>query len=201
MANDQNWYTGVFKSWQVKLLGPKPTSEQLASVHNLKAKPGKQALATAMALRDCGVTNPQIMIACGNPQLNKMKGFVTDALLKRIPVPPTAEGHKVYKLEITPKGRQRIARSEQADQKLDAAGKVVEADEKQPAKRPSKAKGAPKAKAKAKVSEADVRLSEGRALAAKAKPKAKAETVTSETASAVETVPAPQPAVDENQQA
>lgn len=139
MANDNNWYSNVFKTWQAKLLGPKPTTEQLASVHNLKAKPGKQALATAMALRDCGVTNPQIMIACGNPQLNKMKGFVTDALLKRIPVPPTAEGHKVYKLEITPKGRQRIARSEQADARLDAEGKLEKAAEKTAEARPSKA--------------------------------------------------------------
>lgn len=132
MSNDQNWYGNVFKSWNVKALGPKPTAEMLASIHGLKARPGKQALACAMALRDCGVTAGQIVIACGAPQLNKMRGFITDALLKRLPVPPSAEGHTVYKLELTAKGKARIATTEKAAAKQAEAGDGAAAEAETP---------------------------------------------------------------------
>lgn len=148
MSNEQNWYGNVFKSWQVKQLGPKPTAEMLASIHGLKARPGKQALACAMALRDCGVTAGQIVIACGAPQLNKMRGFITDALLKRLPVPPSSEGHTVYKLELTAKGKQRIASTEKQAAKAVEAGAGEQAEK--PAK-PVKAKAAKKAARKAAV--------------------------------------------------
>lgn len=144
-----NWYGSVFKSWQVKQLGPKPTADMLASIHGLGARPGKQALASAMALRDCGVTAGQIVIACGAPQLNKMRGFITDALLKRLPVSPSAEGHTVYKLELTAKGNQRIARADKVAADKAAAGET-KAD-KPVAKAAGKAKGAAKVKAKAKA--------------------------------------------------
>jgi hypothetical protein len=125
MSNDQtNWYGNVFKSWNVKALGPKPTAEMLANIHGLQARPGKQALACAMALRDCGVTAGQIVIACGAPQLNKMRGFITDALLKRLPVAPSAEGHTVYKLELTAKGKQRVERTAKAAEKAVEAGRL-----------------------------------------------------------------------------
>lgn len=175
--NETNWYTGVFKSWQVKQLGPKPTAEMLANIHGLKARPGKQALACAMALRDCGVTAGQIVIACGAPQLNKMRGFITDALLKRLPVPPSSEGHTVYKLELTAKGKQRIASTEKAVAKLVDAG-AAETGEK-PAK-PVKAKAAKKAAVKAK----------GKPAADVAADTAAAETATSEAVSQPETVTA-----------
>lgn len=149
-----NWYGSVFKSWQVKQLGPKPTAEQLASIHGLGARPGKQALASAMALRDCGVTAGQIVIACGAPQLNKMRGFITDALLKRLPVSPSAEGHTVYKLELTAKGKQRVDRNEKL-----AAEKAAEGDkpkaEKTAAKAPAKAKGERKPRKPTKVTAAE----------------------------------------------
>jgi hypothetical protein len=154
MSNEQNWYTNVFKSWQVKQLGPKPTAEMLASIHGLKARPGKQALACAMALRDCGVTAGQIVIACGAPQLNKMRGFITDALLKRLPVPPSSEGHTVYRLELTAKGKQRIASTEKAAAKQADAGQVD--GEAKPAKAVKAAvKAAGKAKGKGKVKAVD----------------------------------------------
>lgn len=137
-----NWYGTVFKAWQAKQLGPKPTADQLASIHNLGARPGKQALAIAMGLRDCGVTNGQIVIACGAPQLNKMRGFITDALLKRLPVSPSPEGHTVYKLEVTPKGNQRIARTLKATEVKAAEGAVTE--------KPAKAVVKPAGKRKAK---------------------------------------------------
>lgn len=145
--NDSNWYANVFKAWNSKVLGPKPSTEMLASVHNLDARPGKQALACAMALRDCGVTGSQIVVATGAPQLNKMRGYISDGIFKRLAVPPSAEGHTVYKLELTGKAKQRIT------QKLARIAKA-EANEaakaEKPAKAPAKAKGAAKAKAPAK---------------------------------------------------
>lgn len=139
-TNDGNWYSNVFKTWQAKQLGPKPTADMLASIHNLGARPGKQALASAMALRACGVTAGQIVIACGNPQLNKMRGFINDALLKREAVPPSAEGHTVYKLSVTAKGQQRIARTVKAKGAVEAEGNKAVADKPaKPAKAVSKA--------------------------------------------------------------
>lgn len=136
-TNAATHYTDFFKKWQgagmLKLLGPKPTVDQLATVHGLGARPGKQAFAIAMSLRDCGVTGGQIVIACGAPQLNKMRGYVIDALLRELPA-PMFEGQKVYKHEVTPKGRQRIERFVKAQAAATAAGDVE-----QP-KAPAKAK-------------------------------------------------------------
>lgn len=144
MSNVTNWYGTVFKSWQVKQLGPKPTAEMLATIHNLGARPGKQALASAMALRDCGVTASQIVMACGAPQLNKMRGFITDALLKRNPAAPSPEGHTVYKLELTAKGKARCEKQAKlaAEKAAEGEGKAVaKPAKKQAAKRPAKPKG------------------------------------------------------------
>ena len=109
-ANDDvlGHYANYFKAWQPKLLGPKPERAMFDAVHKLGARPGKQALANAMALRDCGVTGAQIVIACGAPQLNKMRGFITDGLLKREAVPASAAGHTVYKLTLTAKGKGKV---------------------------------------------------------------------------------------------
>jgi hypothetical protein len=142
MSNQTDWYGTVFKGWQAKLLGPKPTADMLASIHNLGARPGKQALAIAMGLRDCGVTNSQIVIACGAPQLNKMRGLITDSYLKRVPVSPSPEGHTVYKLNVTPKGLQRIDRTVKAAVKADEAGKAeVEKPKAKKAAKPRKPHG------------------------------------------------------------
>lgn len=126
-TNAATHYGDFFKKWQgagmLKLLGPKPTAEQLALVHGLGARPGKQAFAIAMSLRDCGVTGGQIVIACGAPQLNKMRGYVIDALLRELPA-PMFEGQKVYKHEVTPKGRQRIERFVKAQAATVAAGET-----------------------------------------------------------------------------
>ncbi len=165
MSNDANWYGEIFKGWQAKQLGPKPTAEQLATVHNLKARPGKQALAIAMGLRDCGVTGSQIVIACGAPQLNKMRGFIEDALLKRVAVPMAANGHQVYKLEVTAKGKQRIERTEKALAAAEAEGNTKAAE---------KAVSAVKPKAKAKVA----KVKKPTSKAAKAKVPANELTVT-----------------------
>lgn len=143
---ETNWYADTFKNWPVKLVGPKPTADMLSTVHKLNARPGKQALAIAMALRDGGVTGSQIVIACGAPQLNKMRGYISDAILKRLPVPPSSEGHTVYKLELTAKGKQSITRFEARAAKLEAEGA---------AKADSKAKGTAKPKKAAKAKAVD----------------------------------------------
>lgn len=103
------WYANTFKAWQVKQVGPKPTAEMLATVHGLGLRPGKQAMANAMALRECGVTGAQIVMVCGAPQLNRMRGLISDGHVKREAVPPNALGHAVYKITLTPKGAKRVA--------------------------------------------------------------------------------------------
>ena len=154
MTDATSHYAPIFKTWQTKFLGPKPTAEQLDAIHGLKARPGKQALAIAMGLRDCGVTNSQIVIACGAPQLNKMRGFISDALLKRLPAAKSPEGHEVYKLEVTPKGLKRIEATKAQAAKLEAEGKNV------PARAPAKAKGKAKAKKAAKAKPVETPVSE-----------------------------------------
>jgi len=100
-------YGDTFKAWDAKRLGAKPTASDLDTIHKLGARPGKQALANAMALRATGVTGSEIVMACGAPQLNKMRGFITDGLLKREALPPR-NGHTVYKVTLTAKGANRI---------------------------------------------------------------------------------------------
>lgn len=146
--SDSNWYSTTFKVWQVKHVGSKPTAELLANIHNLGARPGKQAMACAMALRDEGVTNAQIIQVCGAPQLNKMRGFITDGLLKRVPVAPNALGHSVYKLELTAKGTKRIESA--VKRAAEAAAKGDDATAAKPKKAAAKGAAKPKGAAKRK---------------------------------------------------
>lgn len=105
-----NAYKPIFATWQVKVVGSKPTAEMLAKVHGLGLRPGKQAIACAMALRDEGVTGPQIVMVCGAPQLNRMRGLIGGGLFKRVVVPANEQGHTVYKCSVTPKGDAEIKR-------------------------------------------------------------------------------------------
>ena len=108
--NASDWYATTFKQWP-KQVGPKPTAEQLDTIHKLGARPGKQALANALMLRDGGVTGAQIVMACGAPQLNKMRDFVSKGLAKRVPISNDAAGHTVYKLTLTPRGTAKVAKA------------------------------------------------------------------------------------------
>jgi len=137
------WYTNTFKAWQAKQLGPKPTADMLATVHGLGLRPGKQALANAMALRDCGVSGAQIVMACGAPQLNRMRGLISDGHVKREAVPPNELGHAVYKITLTPKGAKRVAGTAKAADKAAVSGDTNAA-------KPAKAKRTSKPR-KAKV--------------------------------------------------
>ena len=124
-----NAYAEQFKVWPSKFVGAKPTAEQLETYNKLGARHGLQCLAGAMALRENGVTGAEIVMACGNPQLNKMRGFITDALVKRVPM-PKRNGHEVYKLVVTPKCLTRIKASEAKAAKLEAEGNKAVVDKK-----------------------------------------------------------------------
>lgn len=113
-------YAPMFKAWQVKVLGSKPTPDMLATVHGLGLRAGKQALANAMALRPEGVSGAQIVMACGAPQLNRMRGLIGAGVVKRdMNVSKNAQGHTVYKLTLTPRGEAAIKRA------TDAAAKAA----------------------------------------------------------------------------
>lgn len=148
MTTSQTTYAAMFKNWQVKVLGPKPGDDLLNAIHNLGARPGKQALANAMMLREGGATASQIVVACGAPQLNKMRAFVAAGVVKRdANVAASPEGHTVYKLTLTPKGQAKV---KTAEARAAEAAKNTEAT---PADKP-KGKGtktANKAARKAKV--------------------------------------------------
>lgn len=130
MSNILKAYDDQFKVWQAagnsKLLGPRPTAENLVTYHRLGARHGKQCFAGAMALREAGVTGSEIVIACGAPQLNKMRGFIADALVKRVPL-GKRNGNEIYKLVLTPKGEKRIATAVAREQAAVEAGAVTEA--------------------------------------------------------------------------
>lgn len=153
--NHADAFKGFFKGWADGKLGPKPTDEMLNNAVNLNCRPGKQAFAIAMMLRDVGATGSQIVMACGAPQLNKMRDLAADSYVKRVPTASDDRGHTVYRLEVTPKGKQRIERNVSAQAKADAAG---EADTAKPkvAKKPKakKAKGETKAKPAVKAADA-----------------------------------------------
>ena len=135
MTNATTWYGVEFKAW-LKQCGSRPTAEMLQSIHDLGLRPGKQAIACAMGLRPEGVTNSQIALVCGNPQLNRMRGLIDDKLVKRLPASRDERNHTVYKLELTEKGKARIASA----QKRAAENEVAGQTEKPAAKVPVKAK-------------------------------------------------------------
>lgn len=108
--NATTFYTNAFKSWP-KAVGAKPDALMLDTVHKLGARPGKQALALALMLRPEGVSGAQIVMACGAPQLNKMRETCTKGLAKRMPASATTEGHTVYKLALTAKGETKVKKA------------------------------------------------------------------------------------------
>jgi len=166
--NATGWYGDVFKRWP-KTAGEKPTAAMLATIHRLGARPGKQAMAIAMSLRPAGVTNSQIVAVCGNPQLNKMRGFVADRLLKRLPAPATELNHTVYKHELTPKGQQRIdnALKREAAADAEAAAKPDKPAKKAAVKKAAKAKGASKPRKAAKGPATETAITEAANATAK----------------------------------
>lgn len=143
MTDITKTYAPFFKSWPVKQVGAKPTVDMLAAVHGLGLRPGKQALANAMALRDGGVSGAQIVMVCGAPQLNRMRGLIADGHVKRLPAAANEQGHTVYVLKLTPKGEARIKRASEAASKAAVPGDADKpAKPAKPASKPRKAKAA-----------------------------------------------------------
>jgi hypothetical protein len=145
MSNTSNdataHYAPTFKAWPVKLAGPKPANELLEIAHAF-GKPGKQSLALAMCMRDEGATGGQIYSVCSAPQNNHRRGLIEAAYMKRVAMPKTVEGHTVYKIEVTPKGKQAMARVAAKAEKLASEQAVKPADK----PKVKKAKGTAKAK-------------------------------------------------------
>lgn len=105
--NDAAWYADTFKAWPTKVAGAKPTADMLKAAH-VFGKPGKQSLALAMAMRDGGVTAPQIEAVCERPQNNHRKRVIKLGYFTRVPTP--ADGtYTVYKISLTDKGKARLA--------------------------------------------------------------------------------------------
>jgi hypothetical protein len=141
MTNATTWYAIEFKNW-VKQCGSKPSAEMLQSIHDLGLRPGKQAIACAMGLRPEGVTNSQIALVCGNPQLNRMRGLIDDRLVKRLPASRDERNHTVYKLQLTEKGMARIASAQKRAAENEVAGAVSKPADK-PAAKAAKGKAKP----------------------------------------------------------
>lgn len=151
-------YDWAFKVWPGdKRCGRKPTADELITYHRLSARHGKQCLAGAMALRPDGVTGAEIVMACGAQQLNKMRGFVTDGLVKQVTM-GKRNNSVIYKLVLTPKGEKRVAATIKRELELVAAGEVAVVEAAKPA-------GAVKAKKAAKPADGKKRTSKPRKAA------------------------------------
>ena len=139
------WYSTVLKGWQVKLLGPKVIAEQLTAAHALGCRPGKQALAMAMYLREAGASDGQVKAACiiqwgsSGSHHNKRRDIVAAKFVRDVPTVNDAQGHKVYAITLTDKGNKLVT---------DRVAAVTAAAEAKPAKvakvaKPRKAKPQP----------------------------------------------------------
>lgn len=95
-----NYYKNWLAKWP-KEAGPKPTIEEVESIHKLGARAGsKAALANAMYLRKDGATSEQVSQVLGGPHLNKLRSLLSKGVVERVPTPPTSEGHTVYKVKL-----------------------------------------------------------------------------------------------------
>jgi len=104
-SNARGWYTDFWANWP-KGVGRQPTATELAAVHAIGYREGKQALFAAMCLREAGATRPEGMLVCGAPQFNKTfgkGGTVAAGYFKRLPH-EQRNSHVVYKIELTAKG-------------------------------------------------------------------------------------------------
>lgn len=162
-------YDWAFKVWPgEKRCGRKPTADELVTYHRLSARHGKQCLAGAMALRPDGVTGAEIVMACGAQQLNKMRGFVTDGLVKQVTM-GKRNNSVIYKLVLTPKGDKRVATTIKHELELAAAGELPAEAVAKPASASKakkatavakKAKGTGKARKGSEASPVDVQTGE-----------------------------------------
>lgn len=135
------WYAAILAGWQVKLMGAKPTADQLSTPLYWGYRAGSEALHLAMCLRPEGCTVQQFCTAgsCG-PANNKRRDVVSHRKLATVTVSGTPYA---YKLVMTAKGRDAL----KAGIAKVAAGEV---EAKVKAKAPAKAAKAAKGKVNAK---------------------------------------------------
>ena len=145
------------KHWQVKMLGELPSNVLLGIAHCF-GKPGKQTLALAMCLRECGASDAHICYASSGfdgltRSQNNFKGSLEKAgLIRRnMAAPRNAMNHTVYQYDLTAKGeafvKRILAGTAKAAEfvKVQPAAKAAEPVKVQPAtKAPAKAKAASK---------------------------------------------------------
>ena len=112
--SEKNYYANAFKNWVTKLMGPKPTLEQITAAHAAGCRPGKQALAMAMYQREAGASDGQVKAACiagwgsSGSHHNKRRDLVKAGYFKTKPLPADGAGHKVYAVTLTPKGEGKV---------------------------------------------------------------------------------------------
>ena len=112
-------YAVALKNWPTKLAGPKVTQALLDTAHKLGCRPGKQALAMAMYLREGGASDGQVKAACiagwgsSGSHHNKRRDIQGAGLVRNKNVGVAdANGHKVYTIELTERGKARVAKVE-----------------------------------------------------------------------------------------
>lgn len=132
--SNATYYATMFKNWP-KAAGDKPTEAMLATAHAF-GRPGKQSLALAMAMRDAGVTNGQIVAACDAPQNNHRRDVLKRGYFKTLPAPLSEAGHKVYRIELTAKGKARVAKLEAATNEAAAGDKPAKRAKRKAASKP-----------------------------------------------------------------
>lgn len=109
MTNHATYYSKtLFKGWP-KQAGNKPGDDLLGIAHTF-GRAGKQSMALAMALRPEGVSAPQVTLACGAPQNNHRIKLCGQGYFKVVEAPKTEQGHTVYRVELTAKGKAKVER-------------------------------------------------------------------------------------------
>lgn len=145
---DTTGYQVALKNWPTKLAGPKVTQAEIDLAHKLGCRPGKQALAMAMYLRTGGASDGQVKAACiagwgsSGSHHNKRRDIQSAGYVKnRNAGLADANGHKVYSIELTDKGRKRIEATNAAQAATAKPAKVRQAKPAKPV--PAKVETAP----------------------------------------------------------
>lgn len=105
-------YGHVLGHWHSASMGDKPALTLFEAAHALGCRPGKQALARALEMRDGGATDGQIKAACiaqwGNSGSHHNKrGELSAAKLVTV-VKSKPGAHTVYSIKLTDKGTARV---------------------------------------------------------------------------------------------
>lgn len=107
---------GTTGKWPTALAGATPTAEHVTAASGLCKRNGTaKHLGLAMALRESGATQPEIMAATGDTQVNAIADAIKLGLATAIEA-GRRDGHKVYKLALG-KAKATRKRTAKADKK------------------------------------------------------------------------------------